>query len=198
MKKIAMRTMFSTTLPASVSNLLPEKNISAHQNWSHQILFHQPLIFPSIGAGVRLLDLGEINPRNQAEEAAMATFVPMSGVSEKHSKEISGEIKPWSKIHKGYTHFSNGDVLLAKITPCFENGKAAVVSGLEHDIGAGSTEFHVFRSISQFIYPGYVYLFLRSPLFRVKGEASMTGTAGQKRLPTDYFRALRHAITTYG
>ncbi|HGM6878681.1 TPA: restriction endonuclease subunit S [Serratia marcescens] len=135
----------------------------------------------------RLLDLGEINPRNQAEETAMATFVPMAGVSEKHSKEISGEIKPWSKIHKGYTHFANGDVLLAKITPCFENGKAAVVSGLEHDIGAGSTEFHVFRSISQFIHPGYVYLFLRSPLFRAKGEASMTGTAGQKRLPTDYF-----------
>lgn len=135
----------------------------------------------------RLLDLGEINPRNQAEETAMATFVPMAGVSEKHSKEISGEIKPWLKIHKGYTHFANGDVLLAKITPCFENGKAAVVSGLEHDIGAGSTEFHVFRSISQFIHPGYVYLFLRSPLFRVKGEASMTGTAGQKRLPTDYF-----------
>lgn len=135
----------------------------------------------------RLLDLGEINPRNQAEETAMATFVPMAGVSEKHSKEISGEIKPWSQIQKGYTHFANGDVLLAKITPCFENGKAAVVSGLEHDIGAGSTEFHVFRSISQFIHPGYVYLFLRSPLFRAKGEASMTGTAGQKRLPTDYF-----------
>jgi type I restriction enzyme S subunit len=135
----------------------------------------------------RLLDLGEINPRNLAEEAAMATFVPMAGVSEKHSKEISGEIQSWSKIHKGYTHFANGDVLLAKITPCFENGKAAVVSGLKHDIGAGSTEFHVFRSISQFIDPGYVYLFLRSPLFRAKGKASMTGTAGQKRLPTDYF-----------
>ncbi|MDE8555829.1 restriction endonuclease subunit S [Pantoea vagans] len=135
----------------------------------------------------RLLDLGEINPRNQAGETAMATFVPMAGVSEKHSKEISGEIKSWSKINKGYTHFANGDVLLAKITPCFENGKAAVVSGLEHDIGSGSTEFHVFRSISQFIHPGYVYLFLRSPLFRAKGEASMTGTAGQKRLPTDYF-----------
>lgn len=135
----------------------------------------------------RLLDLGEINPRNQAGEEVMATFVPMAGVSEKHSKEISGELKPWSEIHKGYTHFANGDVLLAKITPCFENGKAAVVSGLEHNIGAGSTEFHVFRSISQFVHPGYVYLFLRSPLFRAKGEACMTGTAGQKRLPTDYF-----------
>ncbi|CAK7067723.1 restriction endonuclease subunit S [Saezia sanguinis] len=135
----------------------------------------------------RLLDLGEINPRNQAESAALATFVPMAGVSEMHSKTIVGEVRSWSEINKGYTHFANGDVLLAKITPCFENGKSAVVCDLEYGIGAGSTEFHVFRPISECIDPAYVYLFIRSPLFRAKGVASMTGTAGQKRLPTDYF-----------
>jgi type I restriction enzyme S subunit len=139
----------------------------------------------------RLLDLGEINPRNRVEEdsetVVMATFVPMAAVSELHSIAIAGDVRPWSKISKGYTHFANGDVLLAKITPCFENGKSAVVHGLEHNIGSGSTEFHVFRPISEDINPAYVYLFVRSPLFRVKGEASMTGTAGQKRLPTDYF-----------
>ncbi|OEE89414.1 hypothetical protein A1OQ_11575, partial [Enterovibrio norvegicus FF-162] len=142
----------------------------------------------------RLLDLGEINPRNQvdedAETAVMATFVPMAAVSELHSIPIAGEARPWSEIKKGYTHFANGDVLLAKITPCFENGKSAVVQGLEYNIGSGSTEFHVFRPISEDVNPAYVYLFVRSPLFRAKGEASMTGTAGQKRLPTDYF-ALR-------
>ncbi|HBM2916721.1 TPA: restriction endonuclease subunit S [Klebsiella michiganensis] len=142
---------------------------------------------PSNWRWSRLLDLGEINPRNQAEAASMATFVPMAGVSETHSKRIVGEVKPWSEINKGYTHFANGDVLLAKITPCFENGKSAVVSGLKYGLGAGSTEFHVFRPISECINPCYVYLFIRSPLFRAKGEASMTGTAGQKRLPTDYF-----------
>ncbi|EPF3189795.1 restriction endonuclease subunit S [Vibrio cholerae] len=139
----------------------------------------------------RLLDLGEINPRNQVEEDAetvvMATFVPMAAVSELHSIPIAGEVRPWSEIKKGYTHFANGDVLLAKITPCFENGKSAVVQGLEYNIGSGSTEFHVFRPISEDVNPAYVYLFVRSPLFRAKGEASMTGTAGQKRLPTDYF-----------
>ncbi|MEL4248443.1 restriction endonuclease subunit S [Shewanella xiamenensis] len=139
----------------------------------------------------RLLDLGEINPRNQVEEDAetvvMATFVPMAAVSELHSIPIAGEVRPWSQISKGYTHFANGDVLLAKITPCFENGKSAVVQGLEYNIGSGSTEFHVFRPISEDVNPAYVYLFVRSPLFRAKGEASMTGTAGQKRLPTDYF-----------
>ncbi|MEM6192257.1 restriction endonuclease subunit S [Shewanella scandinavica] len=139
----------------------------------------------------RLLDLGEINPRNQVEEdsesVVMATFVPMAAVSELHSIAIAGDVRPWSEISKGYTHFANGDVLLAKITPCFENGKSAVVRGLEHNIGSGSTEFHVFRPISEDVNPAYVYLFVRSPLFRAKGEASMTGTAGQKRLPTDYF-----------
>ncbi|WP_395344688.1 restriction endonuclease subunit S [Ningiella sp. W23] len=139
----------------------------------------------------RLLDLGEINPRNQVEEdpesMVMATFVPMAAVSELHSITIAGEVRPWSEIKKGYTHFANGDVLLAKITPCFENGKSAVVQGLEHNIGSGSTEFHVFRPISEDVNPAYIYLFIRSPLFRAKGEASMTGTAGQKRLPTDYF-----------
>ncbi|MBE4613825.1 restriction endonuclease subunit S [Vibrio navarrensis] len=139
----------------------------------------------------RLLDLGEINPRNQVDEGTetvvMATFLPMAAVSELHSIPITGEVRPWSEIKKGYTHFANGDVLLAKITPCFENGKSAVVQGLEYNIGSGSTEFHVFRPISEDVNPAYVYLFVRSPLFRAKGEASMTGTAGQKRLPTDYF-----------
>ena len=135
----------------------------------------------------RLLDLGEINPRNLASDETKATFVPMAAVSEKHGIAVGGKETDWASISKGYAHFANGDVLLAKITPCFENGKAAVVSSLKHGIGSGSTEFHVFRSMSEDVLAAYVYLFLRSPLFRVKGQSSMTGTAGQKRLPTDYF-----------
>lgn len=151
-------------------------------------LFKAPLIdLPPSWRWSRLLDLGEINPRNEAPNDARATFVPMASVSENHGVPLVGEDATWGDISKGYTHFANNDVLLAKITPCFENGKAAVVSGLKYDIGAGSTEFHVFRPISSDVCSHYVYLFLRSPLFRVRGESSMTGTAGQKRLPTDYF-----------
>lgn len=151
-------------------------------------LIQAPLIdLPLAWRWSRLLDLGEINPRNEAPKDAWATFVPMASVSEKHDVPLRGEDASWGDINKGYTHFANGDVLLAKITPCFENGKASVVSGLKHHIGAGSTEFHVFRPISEDVRSGYAYLFLRSPLFRVKGASSMTGTAGQKRLPTDYF-----------
>lgn len=135
----------------------------------------------------RLLDLGEINPRNQALAEAKATFVPMAAVSEKHGQAVRGEQANWSDISKGYTHFANGYVVLEKITPCFENGKAAVVSGLKHGLGSGSTEFDVFRPMCEDVSAGYLYPFLSSPLFRVKGQISMTGTAGQKRLPTDYF-----------
>lgn len=172
-------------------HLINEKKFKRSPKLESALLTPPAISIPPSWRWSRLLDLGEINPRNQVEEDAetivMATFVPMAAVSELHSIPITGEVRPWAEISKGYTHFANGDVLLAKITPCFENGKSAVVKGLEYNIGSGSTEFHVFRPISEDVNPAYVYLFVRSPLFRAKGEASMTGTAGQKRLPTDYF-----------
>jgi type I restriction enzyme S subunit len=142
---------------------------------------------PSSWCWTRLLDIGEISPRNDAADGASASFIPMSGFSELHMGRLMPEGEKWGNIKKGFTHFRNGDVVVAKITPCFENGKAAVIEGLEHNIGAGTTELHVFRPIHADVLPGYIYLFLRSPYFTVEGEKGMTGTAGQKRLPTDYF-----------
>ena len=142
---------------------------------------------PATWCWTRLLDLGEISPRNDALDEAAATFIPMSGFSEFHMGALAPEAEKWGHIKKGFTHFRNGDVVVAKITPCFENGKAAVIDGLEHNIGAGTTELHVFRPIHAGILPEYIYLFLRSPYFAIEGEKNMTGTAGQKRLPTEYF-----------
>lgn len=149
----------------------------------------QGVVLPQTWRWSRLVDVGEINPRNDALDEELAAFVPMSGVPQLHRGAIAAETKHWGEVKKGYTHFANGDVVLAKITPCFENGKAAVVAELPGDsgIGAGTTELQVFRPIHTGILPSYVYLFLRSPLFTVEGERNMTGTAGQKRLPTDYF-----------
>lgn len=147
------------------------------------------IVLPTTWRWTRLLDIGEINPRIDAPDAQLAAFVPMSGVPQLHRATIVAETKRWGDIKKGYTHFANGDVVLAKITPCFENGKAAAVEGLPGDagIGAGTTELQVFRPIHAGVLPTYVYLSLRSPLFTVEGERNMTGTAGQKRVPTDYF-----------
>lgn len=142
---------------------------------------------PTTWSWTRLLDLGEISPRNNALDDDDASFIPMSGFSEVHMGRLAPETRKWGNIKKGFTHFKNGDVVVAKITPCFENGKAAVIAGLVHNIGAGTTELHVFRPIHAGILPGYIYLFLRSPYFAIEGEKSMTGTAGQKRLPVEYF-----------
>ncbi|MDS1311207.1 restriction endonuclease subunit S [Marinobacter xiaoshiensis] len=142
---------------------------------------------PETWCWTRLIDIGEVNPRNDAPDDAAASFIPMSGLSQAHKGQLAPEASRWGTIKKGYTHFANRDVVVAKITPCFENGKAAVVQDLEHEIGAGTTELHVFRPIHAGILSGYIYLFLRSPYFTVEGRESMTGTAGQKRLPANYF-----------
>jgi len=142
---------------------------------------------PTTWSWTRLLDLGEISPRNNAPNDDDASFIPMSGFSEVHMGRLAPETRNGGTLRRVSPTLKNGDVVVAKITPCFENGKAAVIAGLVHNIGAGTTELHVFRPIHAGILPGYIYLFLRSPYFAIEGEKSMTGTAGQKRLPAEYF-----------
>lgn len=156
---------------------------------SEPIDMPENIVLPSSWCWTRLLDVGEISPRNEADDNELVAFIPMSGISQLHRGSLISETRPWGEIKKGFTHFANGDVVVAKITPCFENGKAAVISELDNTkgIGAGTTELHVFRSIHPHLLSEYVYLFLRSPYFCVEGEQNMTGTTGQKRLPTDYF-----------
>lgn len=144
---------------------------------------------PRTWAWTRLVDVGEINPRNEADDNTLAAFAPMNVISEIHNRQVRCEERPWASIKKGFTHFANGDVMVAKITPCFENGKGAVLRGLKNGIGAGTTELHVVRPLPG-VLPEFIYIFLRSPHFKIVGESHMTGTAGQKRLPTEYF-ALR-------
>jgi len=142
---------------------------------------------PSSWTWSRLVDVGEISPKNEAEDGAMASFAPMSAISEMHAVDIMPQERKWGAIKNGYTHFANGDVVLAKITPCFENGKAAAIKDLPHGFGAGTTELHVIRPIPNTLEPRFIYIFLRSPYFKTVGQNHMSGTAGQKRLPTEYF-----------
>jgi type I restriction enzyme, S subunit len=133
-----------------------------------------------------LASIGEISPKNEVEDSLDASFIPMSGVSQLHSGELILERRKWGNIKKGYTQFADGDVVIAKITPCFENGKSGVIKGLSNRVGAGTTELHVIRPLPG-VNPRYIYIFLRSPYFMVEGEMNMTGTAGQKRLTSKYF-----------
>ena len=131
--------------------------------------------------------LGVVNPRNVAEDDAMVSFCPMPVIPTDYRQPIAPETRRWGDIKKGYTHFAEGDVVVAKITPCFQNRKSCVMTGLEGGIGAGTTELHVIRIIAKKVVPEYLLIFYKSPDFLQMGVATMTGTAGQQRVPREYF-----------
>ena len=133
----------------------------------------------------KLSDLCVINPPKKEvrdlDENLEITFLPMHSVSE-HGKIISREKKRLKEVIKGYTYFRNDDVLLAKITPCFENGKRAIAKDLDNGIGFGTTEFHVLRPKEK-VTSNWIFFGISRDDFKNEAKNKMTGTAGQKRVP---------------
>ncbi|MFY3861619.1 restriction endonuclease subunit S [Achromobacter xylosoxidans] len=147
----------------------------------------KPYALPKGWEWARLGNIGLINPRNNADDDMSAGFVPMPLIQEGYSEFHAFEERPWGEIKKGYTHFADGDVGMAKITPCFENAKSCVFSNLPSGIGAGTTELHIFRNAFGAVAPRYLLFFLKNPKFISATAARMTGSAGQKRVPTPLF-----------
>ncbi len=142
---------------------------------------------------VTLSEVCILNPKHNLGEFPdnlEVSFVAMADVSEITRDIENANERNLSDVRKGFTHFKNDDVIVAKITPCYENGKMAVVS-IPHDLGFGSTEFHVLRADSSKLLPKYLFYFLSSPLVRIQGEKNMTGSAGQKRVPIKFFSKLQ-------
>ncbi len=133
-----------------------------------------------------LISITLINPRNNVEDDLQASFVPMTLIGTGFNSLHDQETRLWKEIKQGFTHFAEGDVGVAKITPCFENSKACVFSGLTNQVGAGTTELHIIRPINMTLSPRYILAYVKSPQFLLIGESKMTGTAGQKRLPKDF------------
>ena len=146
-----------------------------------------PYEVPAGWEWVQLALLGEINPRNEADNDKVAAFVPMPLIFADYGTVHKYEERKWGEIKKGFTHFAENDVVLAKITPCYENRKSCVMKNLPNEIGAGTTELHVFRNTFSRMCPEYVLAFLKSPQFISNGIPKMTGSAGQKRVPKEYF-----------
>ena len=134
-------------------------------------------------------ELCEINPKKSEvkEKDIEVSFVPMTDVSEQNYYFEPKQTKIISEVYKGYTYFAENDVLLAKITPCFENGKSAIARKLKNGIGFGSTEFIVFRTNDKTI-PEWIYNFVANTQFIDEGKNHMTGSAGQRRLNIDFVR----------
>ncbi|WP_419692472.1 restriction endonuclease subunit S [Burkholderia gladioli] len=144
---------------------------------------------PDSWAWTSLSEIGVISPRNNADENVRVSFVQMSSIPAALAVPHTVEERPWSDVKSGFTHFAEGDVGVAKITPCFENGKSTVFRNLTNGIGAGTTELHVVRPLGG-VRPEYVLIFLKTPEFLRNGEKVMTGSAGQKRLPRQYFESV--------
>lgn len=148
-------------------------------------------VLPSHWAMLHLNDLATINPRldkSELDDRTELSFVPMSAVEAETGGIDVSEIRLFSEVKKGYTGFRTGDVLFAKITPCMENGKMAIVPELKNEIGFGSTEFHVIRP-GERVLSKYIYYFVSSGKFRANAEHHMTGAVGQKRVPVRYLES---------
>jgi type I restriction enzyme S subunit len=135
---------------------------------------------------VRIDHVASVNPRRNSckDNDLEVSFVPMSYVSVEGRIEQT-DIKKYLEVSNGYTYFENDDILVAKITPCFESGKGALAKNLKNGIGFGSTEFHILRAKKQ-VDRKYLFYHTMTASFRKRGERNMTGTAGQKRVPTDF------------
>ncbi|WP_305368654.1 restriction endonuclease subunit S [Photobacterium leiognathi] len=142
---------------------------------------------------VKLAEVCQINPRlpKGADEEQEVSFLAMASISEE-GQILTQESRILGETKKGFTYFEKGDVIVAKITPCFENGKAAFLDGLNTQIGFGSTEFHVLRPNEGQLDGKYLFYLLWNDKFRFVAERNMSGSAGQKRVPTDFFK--KHEI----
>ena len=135
-------------------------------------------------------NIAEINPSKGKITSKVVTFLAMSDISEQGGV-INENILPIDSIKPGLTPFRKGDVIIAKITPCFENGKGALLDKITKDDGFGSTEFHVIRCQQD---NKFVYYHTQNYAFRKRLESQMTGSAGQKRVPADSVAAYKIAV----
>jgi type I restriction enzyme, S subunit len=138
-----------------------------------------------------LSEIAVINPRHPKtlNDSTVVTFAPMAAVSASSPKFNYLEERLLAEVRQGFTHFAEGDVLFAKITPCMENGKGAVASGLRNGVGCGTTELIVIRPVGGVV-SHYIYRFLAQATVRREAKEHFTGTAGQERVPVRFVEEL--------
>ncbi|MCX7187282.1 MAG: restriction endonuclease subunit S, partial [Methylophilales bacterium] len=173
-------------IQAEKAKLVAEGKIKKEKSLATISDNESPYELPKGWKWTSLLNAAVINPRNAASDNIKASFVPMTLIGSEFTDKHQDEKKLWKEIKQGFTHFSEGDIGVAKITPCFENSKACVFENLENGLGAGTTELHIVRPLANTLNSRYVLAYLKSPRFLELGESKMTGTAGQKRLPKDF------------
>lgn len=128
----------------------------------------------------RIKDVFEINPKNKASDNIQAGFVPMASIHDGYSNKFHYDVKQWGEIKSGFTHFADGDIAVAKISPCLENRKSMILRDLPNGIGAGTTELLIFRST--ILIPEFSLLFFKSDNFIKCCTGTFNGVVGQQRV----------------
>ena len=145
-----------------------------------------PFELPEGWTWVRINTACIVNPRNNIDDNTEVSFVPMANISEGYANSFVSDSRLWRKVKTGYTHFAENDIGIAKITPCFENKKSVVFTGLINGYGAGTTELHIIRTISGLIVPEYLLCFAKRNDFILGGVQTFSGEVGQQRVTKDY------------
>jgi type I restriction enzyme, S subunit len=143
----------------------------------------------------RLRFVCTVNPsksKRSVPDGTLVSFIPMEAVGERGGLTLNAE-KAVEDIGTGYTYFEDGDVVVAKITPCFENGKGALAEGLTSGVAYGTTELHVIRA-GEALHPRFLFYVTVAGHFRNIGESEMYGAGGQKRIPDSFLKDFRIAI----
>ena len=143
-----------------------------------------PFEIPESWTWGRLSNMVQINPKNYVDDNKEAAFIPMEKIEATYLSSYTYTVRKWREIKSGYTHFADGDVAFAKITPCFQNRKSMILNNLPNGIGAGTTELKVLRPYRNTLSVEYLLFFLESPYF--VEEAVFKGTANQQRIISGY------------
>ena len=145
-----------------------------------------PFDIPDTWEWCRMSSILNINPRNQLPDDTTVGFMPMPLLEDGFNNRHAFEERKWKTVKSGFTHFKNDDVVVAKITPCFQNRKSAVIRNLPNGYGAGTTELHVLRDVTNTLYMPYILLICKTHAFIAGGISAFTGTAGQQRVGKEF------------
>ena len=166
--------------------LIAEKEIKKEKPLPEITEDEKPFDIPESWMWVRVQEIICLNPKNDLPDELETSFIPMALVDDGYRNNHSFEIKTWRDIKKGFTHFADGDIGIAKITPCFQNRKSVVFRNLKNGYGAGTTELSIVRVVDDLLSRDFLLWFFKSAYFIENGVKSFTGTAGQQRIHKDY------------
>ena len=145
-----------------------------------------PFDIPNSWEWTLLGNIVQLNPRNKISDDMEVSFVPMPLIDDGFSGNHASEIRKWNDVKTGFTHFTEGDIGVAKITPCFENRKSTIFKNLCNGYGAGTTELHILRTYADTISHKFLLSFVKTDYFIQAGKQTFSGAVGQQRIGKEY------------